>query len=202
MNDTKKIFDENELATSETKLEVFNYDAISREYTNTSNEYIAKGLSVPAFSTVKPPPPKKTGKTCIYNDNEWCLVDDHRGEVIYGVYTHDEITINELGPYPKNTTNLKPNTKFDVWDGNAWITDKSAQHEAELDASEQKRKVLLTNAKTQIDLWQSELQLGMLLDKDKASLIDWLTYIRKLKEVKITDAPDITWPVPPEAPAN
>ncbi|WP_116197804.1 tail fiber assembly protein [Pantoea ananatis] len=37
---------------------------------------------------------------------------------------------------------------------------------------------------------------------DKASLINWLTYIRGLKEVKTTNVPDITWPVQSEVSAN
>ncbi|WP_367143625.1 tail fiber assembly protein [Pantoea stewartii] len=195
-------FDENEPSTKELFLEVYNYDAVTGEFKNISKEYILKGVGIPAFSTIKPNLSVEAGTTCVYENNEWKLVDDHRGETVYDTKTGSEKIINTIGPYPKDTTTIKPKTKYDSWDGNSWITDSRAQHEAEVAFAEEKRNLLLANAQNIISVWQTELQLDMITDKDKASLIDWLTYIKKLKEVKTFQVPDVTWPLPPEEAAN
>ncbi|EJI3741613.1 tail fiber assembly protein, partial [Escherichia coli] len=44
-----------------------------------------------------------------------------------------------------------------------------------------------------------ELQLGIISDEDKASLIAWVQYIKALKAVDTSKAPDIIWPELPEA---
>ncbi|WP_086873357.1 hypothetical protein [Kosakonia pseudosacchari] len=38
---------------------------------------------------------------------EWDYIEDHRGETVYNA-SGNEITINELGPYPEGTTTTKP----------------------------------------------------------------------------------------------
>jgi len=195
-------FDENELSTKDVFLEVYNYDAVTGEFKNISKEYILKGVGIPAFSTIKPNLSGKAGTTCVYENDEWKLVDDHRGETVYDTETGNERIIKTIGPYPKDTTTLKPKTKYDSWDGSTWITDSRGQHEAEVGFAEKKQNELLVNAQNIISIWQTELQLGIITDKDKASLIDWLAYIRKLKEIKTYQVPDITWPLPPEVSAK
>ncbi|WP_338300908.1 tail fiber assembly protein [Escherichia coli] len=64
--------------------------------------------------------------------------------------------------------------------------------------AEAKRENLLAEAKDTISLWQTELQLGIISDEDKASLIAWMKYIQALKAVDTSTAPDIEWPVKPE----
>lgn len=64
--------------------------------------------------------------------------------------------------------------------------------------AERKRGVLLNEAQSTISLWQTELQLDIISDDDKASLIAWMKYIQALNAVDTTTAPDIEWPVKPE----
>lgn len=65
-------------------------------------------------------------------------------------------------------------------------------------AAEATRKSLVIEAQSAISLWQTELQLGIISDEDKASLIKWMKYIQALKTVDASTAPDIEWPVKPE----
>lgn len=65
--------------------------------------------------------------------------------------------------------------------------------------AEQQKTALLLEAQETISFWQTELQLGIISDADKASLIAWMSYIKALKAVDTSKAPDITWPTPPEA---
>lgn len=63
--------------------------------------------------------------------------------------------------------------------------------------AEQQKAALLLEAQETISLWQTELQLGMISDEDKASLISWMQYIKAVQAVDTSKAPDITWPTPP-----
>ncbi|MFS2221146.1 tail fiber assembly protein [Pantoea sp. B65] len=64
--------------------------------------------------------------------------------------------------------------------------------------AEQQKSALLAEAQSTIGLWQTELQLGIISDDDKASLIAWMKYIQALNVVDTSTAPDIDWPVKPE----
>lgn len=65
--------------------------------------------------------------------------------------------------------------------------------------AEQQKTALLLEAQETISFWQTELQLGIISNADKASLIAWMSYIKALKAVDTSKAPDITWPTTPEA---
>ncbi|HCT7633290.1 TPA: tail fiber assembly protein [Citrobacter koseri] len=56
----------------------------------------------------------------------------------------------------------------------------------------------IEDAMSKISVWQMELHLGSISDNDKASLINWLSYIKELQAVDASTAPDIIWPAPPE----
>jgi hypothetical protein len=58
---------------------------------------------------------------------------------------------------------------------------------------------LLSEAQGTISFWQTELQLGIISDEDKASLITWMNYIKAVQAVDTSKAPHITWPTPPAA---
>jgi hypothetical protein len=58
-----------------------------------------------------------------------------------------------------------------------------AQHAADVEAAEQQKAALLAEAQTTISLWQTELQLGIISDEDKASLIAWMNYIKAVQAV-------------------
>lgn len=77
------------------------------------------------------------------------------------------------------------------------MTDAEKQHNADVEAAEQQKSALLVEAQATISLWQTELQLGIINDEDKASLILWLTYIKKLQAITPDTAPNIKWPTPP-----
>ncbi|MEE9647909.1 tail fiber assembly protein [Enterobacter soli] len=68
--------------------------------------------------------------------------------------------------------------------------------------AESTKAALLSSAQTTISIWQSELLLDTISDEDKASLIDWLAYIKEVKAVDTSTAPGINWPTPPEIQAS
>ncbi|HHT1840888.1 tail assembly protein [Klebsiella variicola] len=179
---------------------VFNYDGETREYLSSSVEYLAVGVGIPANSCTDAPGESKEDFTiCRSADfTAWEYVADHRGETVYSTETGEAVIISAPGDYPNDTTTLAPPTPYDTWNGSEWVTDTKAQHAADVEAAEQQKAALLAEAQTTISLWQTELQLGIISDEDKASLIAWMKYFKAVQVVDTSKAPDITWPDKPE----
>ncbi|KAA1141760.1 tail fiber assembly protein [Citrobacter portucalensis] len=188
------------IATVPGDITVFNYDGATREYLSTSVEYLAVGVGLPANSCTDAPGKTKAGSAiCRTADfTAWEYVADHRGETVYSTETGDAMMISVPGDYPDGTTTLAPSTPYDTWNGSEWVTDTEAQHAANVEAAEQQKAALLAEAQTTISLWQTELQLGIISDEDKASLIAWMKYIKAVQAVDTSKAPDIAWPDKPE----
>lgn len=202
MMTTKEItLDENGFATEAGFITVYNYNGETREFISSSVEYLPFGVGVPAHSCVDAPGSKKDGfAVCRTADlTGWEYVADHRGETVYSTETGQEVTISDIGDYPENTTTQAPSTQYDKWNGTGWVTDSDEQHAANVDAAERHKANLLSAANSKISLWQTELQLGIISDDDKASLIAWIGYIKAVTATDTSTAPDVIWPELPEA---
>ncbi|WP_155033396.1 tail fiber assembly protein [Enterobacter hormaechei] len=70
-------------------------------------------------------------------------------------------------------------------------------HKEYVGQAESTKAGLLSSARQTISIWQSELLLGSISDSDKASLVDWLAYIKAVEATDTSTAPDINWPEPP-----
>lgn len=191
--------DDNLLAIEEGNITVYNFDSVTREYISATEEFLAVGVGIPANSCIDAPGKNKAGfAICRTPDlTKWDYVADHRGEDVYSTETGTLLAITAPGDYPENTTTKPPATPYDRWNGSEWVTDTEAQHAADVEAAEQQKAALLVEAQTSISLWQTELQLGIISDEDKASLIAWMNYIKAVKVVKTSKAPDIAWPAKP-----
>lgn len=188
------------IATVAGDITVFNYDGETREYLSSSVEYLPEGVGIPANSCMDAPGESKEGfAICRTTDfTTWEYVADHRGETVYSTETGESVIVSLPGDYPEGTTTLAPATPYDRWNGSEWVTDTEAQHAADVEAAEQQKAALLLEAQATISLWQTELQLGIISDEDKVSLIAWMNYIKAVQAVDTSKAPDITWPEKPE----
>ncbi|TGC21795.1 tail fiber assembly protein [Escherichia sp. E1130] len=188
------------IATVAGEITVFNYEGETREYLSSSVEYLAIGVGLPANSCTDAPGEAKAGSAiCRTADlKAWEYVADHRGETVYSTETGEEVSITAPGDYPEKTTTLAPSTPYDTWNGSEWVTDTKAQHAADVEAAEQQKTALLSGGQATISLWQTELQLGIISDEDKTSLIVWMHYIKAVQAVDTSKAPDIIWPDKPE----
>lgn len=65
--------------------------------------------------------------------------------------------------------------------------------------AENTRTNLITAARETMNEWQNDLALGDISDADKALLATWNTYVKALKALDVSKAPDITWPDAPSA---
>ncbi|HDT2167859.1 TPA: tail fiber assembly protein [Escherichia coli] len=73
--------------------------------------------------------------------------------------------------------------------------------------AEKQRQRLLTEAGDIISDWKTELELGIISDEDRASLTQWMAYIKSLKALDLSQVSDetsfnsINWPERPDAAA-
>lgn len=196
----KATLNKNGIATKAGDMTVYNYDGETREYLSTSIEYLAVGVGLPANSCTDAPVDEKAGFAICRTASldGWEYVTDYRGETVYDTETGQSVEITGIGDYPENVTTIEPLTPYDRWNGIEWVTDESAQKSGQVLEAEQQKSALLAEAQSTISLWQTELQLGIISDDDKASLITWMKYIQALNAVDTSTAPDIEWPVKPE----
>lgn len=191
---------QNGMAMQAGDVTVYNFDDTTREFISLTVEYLVVGVGIPANScTDKPLKAKKGFAVCRTSDlTKWEYVVDHRGETVYDTTTGQPVKVAAPGEYADGVTLLAPSTPYDVWNGSAWVTDEVAQAAGQKQEAEQEKAALLADARSTISLWQTELQLGIISDDNRASLIAWMTYIQALQAVDTSTAPDIDWPVKPE----
>lgn len=194
----KPVFDENGLAKEAGEIRCYYYDAVTFEYMGWSDEYINIGVSMPGDSTDIDPGDEVAGKVAVFQNGGWVLNEDHRGETVYSTADATPSTVDYIGPVKDGYTSVAPSGPYQKWDGKKWITDTDAQHAADVKAADKQKNALLVEAQETISLWQTELQLGIISDEDKASLIAWMQYIKTVQAVDTSNAPDITWPTQPE----
>lgn len=179
---------------------VYNYDGETREYLASSVEFLAVGVGLPANSCTDAPIEEKEGfAVCrAASLDGWEYVADHRGETVYDTETGQPVKITAPGDYAVGVTTIAPSTPYDRWNGSEWGTDEDAQKSGQVEEAEQKKSALTNKAQSAISLWQTELQLGIISDDDKTSLITWMKYIQSLNAIDTSAAPDIEWPERPE----
>ncbi|EMZ5361554.1 tail fiber assembly protein [Escherichia coli] len=85
-----------------------------------------------------------------------------------------------------------------VWEDIPPLTQEEL-HAITVQGAENRKAQLLAEAVEITREWQTDLLLGIISDEDKARLIAWRSYIKKLNEVDISPAPDINWPEKPAA---
>ncbi len=190
----------NQIAISAGIITVFNYDALTREYINSNNEYLAVGVGLPANSCVDAPPEKEDGfALCRTADiSGWEQVEDYRGKTAYSIETGSPVMITAPGRLDVTLTLIAPATGYDYWNGTEWVTDKTAEQAGAITQAETQRTALINEASTRTRLWQTQLTLNIISDADKELLTEWMRYIQDVQAVDITSAPEIFWPDMPQ----
>ena len=110
-----------------------------------------------------------------------------------GLEIDDEKALSFMGEPPEGQVRVAGDDGLPCW------ADIPPPTQEELIArADATKEALISSAKETISLWQTELQLGVISDEDKASLIVWMNYIKAVQAVDTSKAPDITWPDKPE----
>lgn len=194
----KVTLDNNGLAKTAGTLTIYNFDAVSGEFTGSSDEFLAQGVGLPASACIIAPPATEAGFVPVNHDGNWQVVADHRGETVYSITDGTAILIDALGDYPAGITLLEPATTWDKWDGEKWVTDLAAEKAAVIREAGERQAALISEANTITQAWQTQLHLEMITDTDKASLVAWMKYIQDVQAVNVEEAPAMTWPPKPQ----
>ncbi|MFG1173873.1 tail fiber assembly protein [Erwiniaceae bacterium CAU 1747] len=191
---------ENGIAITAGWLTVYSVEPGQREFQTVAMEYLAAGVGLPTLSYADKPDLPGDGLALVRSADEkrWEAVPDYRGTTAYSTENGQSEVVAVIGELPDSLTLLEPSTPYDKWDGGQWVTDTAAQHQDAVAAAEQQKHDRCTDAQSVIAGWQTDLQLGVITDGDKARLISWRSYIRLLQAVDTSTAPDINWPELPE----
>ncbi|EMA1803238.1 tail fiber assembly protein, partial [Cronobacter turicensis] len=73
----------------------------------------------------------------------------------------------------------------------------AAQQAAAVASAENQKQALLQQAQSTISIWQTELQMEIISEENKARLLAWLNYIKTLQAVDTSAAPAVSWPEKP-----
>lgn len=79
------------------------------------------------------------------------------------------------------------------------ISNPPPTHNELVAQADAKKTCLLDEANVITADWRTELALGIISNGDKAKLTAWMQYIRDVKAVDTSTAPNMEWPIRPEA---
>ena len=186
-------------ATTAGNVVVFNYDSETREILSSTTEYIPVGVGLPANACTDAPPEGKDGFVVCRTiaDDSWEYLADHRGETVWNTETGEPVEITLPGGYPAGTTTVAPETPYDAWDGEQWVTNEAAKIAADVKNAELKKAELLIMAGAIISPLQDAVELGI-ADNEESNLYDaWRKYRVLLNRVDPLLVPNLVWPEQP-----
>lgn len=190
------MFDENGNALKTLETTVYGFDSVTGEYSGSYETRVFEGTGIPGASTLIQPPDIKVGYSRVFRTGDWAYVKDLREQTVYATATGQAQRIAYLGDIHEGYVSAAPVTPYDVWNGKKWVTDTDAQKAALVVQLEAVRTSLLSQADEIMRDWRDELALGVISDEDKAKLLNWLDYKKRIKAVD-TSAGSVIWPEVP-----
>ncbi|HFP9432358.1 TPA: tail fiber assembly protein [Raoultella ornithinolytica] len=151
---------------------------------------------LPACSTQNSPPETATGETAVFNTaaGMWSIFEDHRGKIVYSTISGEPVEISELGTLPDDVTAIAPTDSYQKWNGDGWISDPEAKHQAEVSSAIELLTELMREANAKIAPLNDAVELGIQTDEEVMQLTEWKKYRVALSRIDTTTAPDIAWP--------
>lgn len=187
-------------ATAAGWITTYNCDTLTREYTGARQDYIQVGVGLAAGAyTDAPTLPKGDNKAIrrLVDGSAWEIVPDYRGQTVYSTETGETQPVTDIGELPATQTFLAPATPYDKWNGSEWVTDKDAQHAAQVRQAANKKAQLISEATAVITPLQDAIDTEIATDEEKRLITLWKTYRALLSRINPEDAPDIDWPEVP-----
>lgn len=121
-----------------------------------------------------------------------------------GVVTSMNKDVTYLWPIGQSVSELPANELPEGFTNNGqWVFNGEAIVPRVLSSDEQVAKAtvyrdnLIAVARRTMTEWQTDLALGDISDEDMALLRAWNTYVKALKALDLSTAPDIEWPAEP-----
>ena len=190
-------------AASDGYVNVHSYDKKTGAFVGSHEAHVAKGTGLPAQSTLIAPPDFVPAKIAVFNadSQEWAMVDDLRGSVVYHKETVAPHVIEEIGSLPDHLTTVQPPNPHVDWDGEGWAHNEEKATLTRTREREAEKCALLSEAEAviQINHWSDKLHLGLLDNEQKLQFIEWLNYMDAIRKLKL-NADDYTLPTKPGIP--
>lgn len=180
-------------------IRVFNYFDGTNEFIGESDAYIPPHTGLPANSTDIAPSDIPAGFAAVFNADEmkWELIEDHRGKTVYETKTGAAIYISELGALPPDVTAISPDGDYQKWNGNAWVNDENAEHDALVRAAESLKREQIAYASKIIATLQDAVDLDIATEDEKINLTRWKKYRVLVNRIQPENTTDIDWPEQP-----
>ena len=111
------------IAEKEQIIIAYSYDSKDFHLVGSFEYHWAIGTGLAAQSTNIKPPSFSASKIPIFNEDQqkWSIVDDYRLQMAYSTTDKMEVRIDYVGELKDGFTLSKPDTQFDVWNGQDWI---------------------------------------------------------------------------------
>lgn len=84
----------------------------------------------------------------------------------------------------------------------AWEDIPPPTKEQLIEQAETRKQALIAEASQKTQLWQTQLILGIITEKDKASLKEWMLYVQDVQAVDPSPGAGVVWPTLPASPAR
>jgi len=192
---------ESGLAMTAGWVQVYSVDPLTREYMQTTMEFLPVGVGLPALCYSDKPEQPAEGLAIIRSADDlvWEEVPDYRGLIAYSTTTGAAQNISTLGALLAGITLLAPDTEYDAWDGKKWVTDKDAQRQGVVKSAQQELSRLMSEADSVITILSDAVEQGMATEEESSRLAQWKKYRVLLSRLDVSTAPDIIWPDKPIA---
>ena len=117
------------IAEKEQIIIAYSYDSKDFHLVGSFEYHWAIGTGLAAQSTNIKPPSFSASKIPIFNEDQqkWSIVDDYRLQMAYSTTDKMEVRIDYVGELKDGFTLSKPDTQFDVWNGQYWIDPRTEE---------------------------------------------------------------------------
>ena len=176
------------------------YDTV---YCGTEDKFFSEGTRpIPMPLCVFPPDDMQPLKYQVirWDGEKYYLDYDFRGKIFYSKETGAEIEIKELGAISDEMTDKKYPGQFYEWLGDDWVLNEDKRKEQAQLINQQRKSVLLSQAKEQIEILQDEINLEVSEDVEatEALLKAWKVYRINVNKIKDLTRENVVWPPVPE----
>ncbi|MEZ9778027.1 hypothetical protein [Vibrio sp. 10N.261.54.A5] len=124
------------------------------------------------------------------------LIEDHRDKTVYDQSNCDKCQkVTELGPLPNGWTLEVPTTRFDEWNGTAWVTNASNKYIADYNQVDSARRAAYREVSDPLymEAWR----------KESKGLIDEAAAFKQQADAAVELIKDKhPWPIQPELPTE
>ncbi|MGQ6036550.1 tail fiber assembly protein [Serratia sp. IR-2025] len=153
--------------------------------------------ALPEWAVTDAPPAAEPGHVVLHTGTGWQQIEDRSGQTYYTADGSPQVVPNPYFILPADCTFTPPATPYDRWDGQQWVTNEELVRNAQLDTARDELSRRNREAADAIALLQDAVEFGAATPADEAALTEWRKYRLALSRIDINDAPDISWPTPP-----